>query len=147
MKGVYQSKYPRMRSYINLALDLLQNFRQCNFTIIPILQNAVADALVVSIATFKMPIHQNKRFEIEVKHRLAIPDNIKYWQVFDHDKHIERFLEGINEFTNTSIDTKCCCLQEISDPPYKTTLDISPMQTSDISPEKRNFAAKKQQYS
>ena len=32
-----------------------------------------------------MPIHQNKRFEIEVKHRPAVPDNIKYWQVFDDD--------------------------------------------------------------
>ena len=66
--------------------------------------------MAVSTATFKMPIHQNKRFEIEVQHRPIVPDNIKYWQVFDDDKHIERFLEGTNEFTNTSIDTQCCCL-------------------------------------
>ena len=92
--------------------------------------------MAVSTTTFKMPIHPNKRLEIEVKHRLAVPDNIKYWQVFDDDKHIERFLEGTNEFTNTSINTQCCCLQEISDPPHKTTLEISPMQTPDISPEK-----------
>ena len=111
VKGVYPTKNPRMRSYKNLALDLLQNFTECNFTVVPRLQNAVADALVVSAATFKMPIHQNKRFEIEVKHRPAVPNNIKFWQVFNVDKHIERFLEGTNEFTNTSIDTQCCCLQ------------------------------------
>lgn len=114
---------------------MLQNFTECNFTVIPRLQNAVADALAISAATFKIPIHQNRRFEIEVKHR-PVRDNIKYWQVFDDDKHTERFLEGTNEFTNTSIDNQCCCLQEISYPPDKTTLEISPMQTPDISPEK-----------
>ena len=136
VKGVYQTKNPRMRSYRNLALDLLQNFTECNFTVIPRLQNAVADALAVLGATFKIPIHKNRRFEIEVKHRLAVPDNIKYWQVFDDDKHIERFLEGTNEFTNTSIDTQCCFLQEILYPLDKTALEISPMQTPNISPEK-----------
>jgi ribonuclease HI len=68
VKGVYQTKNPRMRSYRNVALDLLQNFIKCNFTVIPRLQNAIADALAVSTTTFKMPIHRNRMFEIDVKH-------------------------------------------------------------------------------
>ena len=106
MKAVYHTKYPRVRSYKNIALDLLQNFTGSNFTVIPRLQNEVVDALLVSATIFKMHVHQNRRFEIEVKHKPVAPDNIKYWQVFNDDKHIERFLEGTNEFTNTSIDTQ-----------------------------------------
>ena len=36
--------------------------------------------------------------------RPSIPDNSKYWQVFEDDMQIKRFLELSGEFVNTHID-------------------------------------------
>ena len=38
--------------------------------------------------------------------RPSIPDNSKYWQVFEDDMQIRRFLELSGEFVNTNIDTE-----------------------------------------
>ena len=38
--------------------------------------------------------------------RPSIPDNSKYWQVFEDDMQIRRFLELSGEFVNTPIDTE-----------------------------------------
>jgi ribonuclease HI len=86
VKGVYQAKHPRMRAYRNVVLDLLQDILEYQFVVVPREQNAIADALAVSTSLLKFPIYPNKKYEIEVKHRPAVPDNSKYWQVFEHDK-------------------------------------------------------------
>ena len=104
VNGVYEAKHPRMRAYKNIVLDLLQGIPEYQFVVIPREQNAIADALAVSTSLFKIPIHPNKKYEIEVKHRPAVPDNIKYWQVFEDDKQVERFLTTSGEFENCFID-------------------------------------------
>ena len=48
--------------------------------------NLISDALATLSSVFKIPIFPNKKYEIEVKHRLALPDNIKHWQIFEDDK-------------------------------------------------------------
>jgi hypothetical protein len=64
--------------------------------------------LATSTSVFKIPIFPNKRYEIEVRHRLAVPDNIKHWHVFNDDKQVEKFLLMSDEFANTNIDEECC---------------------------------------
>ena len=39
-----------------------------------------------------------------MKHRHAVVDNLKYWQVFEDDKQVERFLTTSGEFENCFID-------------------------------------------
>ena len=39
-----------------------------------------------------------------MKHRPSIPDNVKYWQVFEVDSHINKFLTLSDEFENLTID-------------------------------------------
>lgn len=85
-KGVYRAKHPRMRFYRNLVLDLLKSFEGDQLTAIPRGQNVIENALGVAAILFKIHIHPNKKYEIEVKHRPAVLDNIKYWQVFDDDQ-------------------------------------------------------------
>ena len=38
--------------------------------------------------------------------RPSIPDNSKYWQVFEDDTQIKIFLELSGEFVNTQIDSE-----------------------------------------
>jgi hypothetical protein len=73
-------------------------------TAIPREQNQNIDALATSTSVFKIPILPDKIYEIEVKNKLVVPDNMKQWQVFDDDKQVERFLLMTDEFANTKID-------------------------------------------
>lgn len=45
-------------------------------------------------------MNSNNKFEIHVKHRLAVPDNQRYWQVFEDD------LQNKGKFKDTSIDVE-----------------------------------------
>jgi hypothetical protein len=97
-----------------LALDLLEGFSEYDLSSIPKEQNQIVDALATSALVFKIPIFPNKIYEIEVKHRQIVPDNIKHWQVFDDDKQVEIFLLMSDEFANTNIDEECCGYEDES---------------------------------
>lgn len=66
-----------MRSYRNFVLDLIEGFEECEFSLVPRRQNGVVDSLATFAAVFKITIHPNKRYEIKVKHRPSVPDNVK----------------------------------------------------------------------
>ena len=93
-----------MRSYRNLVLDLPQGFKEYHISIIPREQNDIADSLAISVSVFKIPIYPNKKYEMKVKHMPTILDNVGYWQVFDDDKQINRFMQMSDEFENVQID-------------------------------------------
>ena len=87
-----------------MALDILECFDECQIFIIPRSHNAIADTYVVVASTFKILIYPNTRYTIEVKHRLDIPNNVKYWQVFEDDDNIESFLTLSDDYENMAID-------------------------------------------
>ena len=101
VKGIYQAKNPRLKSYKNLALELLESFKEYHFLVIPRKWNVIADALAIFASVFKIHVYPNQKYEVEVKHRPTIPDNINYWQVFDNDKKINKFMEMSD---NLSVD-------------------------------------------
>ena len=41
--------------------------------------NRLDDSLAVAASTFKPPINPRLRYEIEIRHRPFIPDNVKHW--------------------------------------------------------------------
>ena len=102
--GTYQVKHPRMRDYRNMALDILECFDEYHIFMIPRNQNVIADTFAVAASTFRIPIYPNTKYTIEVKHRPTIPDNVKYWQVFEDDDHIESFLTLSDDYENMAID-------------------------------------------
>ena len=67
VEGGYQAKHPRLRSYRNLVLDLLERFKEYHLTVIPRKENGIVDALAISTTIFKIPIYPNKEYKIEVK--------------------------------------------------------------------------------
>ena len=93
-----------MRDYRNMALDILECFDEYQIFIIPRSQNVIADTFVVAASTFRIPIYPNTKYTIEVKHRPTIPNNVKYWQVFENDDHIESFLTLSDDYENMEID-------------------------------------------
>ena len=86
VEGVYQTKDIRMRAYRNLFLDMLENFQAYSFIVKTRDQNSIADSLAVSASLFIIPIHSTEKYQVEVHHRPAIPENITHWQVFEDDQ-------------------------------------------------------------
>jgi hypothetical protein len=66
--------------------------------------NKVVDSLVVVASNFRVPLKPKDSYEINIKHRPSIPENIKHWQVFEDDQQLQKFLECIDEFSESQID-------------------------------------------
>jgi hypothetical protein len=39
-----------------------------------------------------------------MRHRPSIPDNVLHWQVFEDDEQLRKFLESVDEFSETYND-------------------------------------------
>jgi ribonuclease HI len=105
IKQIYQDKHPRMRAYRNLVWDLIENFfLTFNIHAIPRHENQQVDSLVVATSTFQTPDVPKIKYEVEMRYKPSIHDNVKHWQVFEDDQQIKNFLEMIDEFSATHID-------------------------------------------
>jgi ribonuclease HI len=105
IKNIYQAKHPRLKTYINEVWDLVDNFFLAfNISFIPREDNTMADSLVVSTSHFKVPLPPKLKYDVGVKYRPSVPDNIKHWKVFEDDNEIKKFLEFVDEFSTLHID-------------------------------------------
>ena len=88
-------------------MDLLKIFEETNLTFVPRKRNIAAHNLAFAARTCPMLYDDTS----QIKFRPAIPDNKKYWQVFDGDKQIEDFMQFRNEFelhsSDSDYDTDC----------------------------------------
>lgn len=100
VNGMYQTKSQRMRAYKNGVLEVLENFVEHNIVVIPRNQNSVVDSFDTVTSNFKISVEPRKKYEVEVRHGPSFPDNIDNWQVFEDDKHIERFMCMTEEFSH-----------------------------------------------
>ena len=68
------------------------------------MKNHLIDSLVVSASTFICPLPPKLTYEVQVKNRPSLPNNVKYQKVFEDDDEINRFLQVIDEFSEMHID-------------------------------------------
>ena len=66
-----------MRSYRNVAQDLIEGFEECSFKLIPRVQKCVADSLDTLASTSNGPAHPIGKYEIKARHIPSILDNVK----------------------------------------------------------------------
>ena len=94
--NLYQTRQSRLKQYLNDIWDLMDNsFLAFNITFIPRNENLQADSLSLAANNFKSHLHPKIRYEVELRHRPSILDNIKYWRVFDDDIELKRFLKFV----------------------------------------------------
>ena len=86
-------------------MDLLKTFEESKLIFVPRKRNIAAHNLAFAARTCLTPF-ETKDCTTQIKFRLAVPDNEKYWQVFEGDKQIEDFLLGRNEFKSFDSDSK-----------------------------------------
>lgn len=61
------------------------------------------DSLAIAANNFKPPQNPLLKYEIEVRYRPSVPNNVKHCQVFEDDEKIKCFMEFIGEFSNSVI--------------------------------------------
>ena len=141
VNGEYIAKHPRLRAYRNGAMDLLKTFVEYELVFIPRSRNVIADGLACLASSYHEP-PSDQKITIQTKYRPVVPNNEKYWQVFEGDKQIEDFLTGRNkfEFSNSNSKPEDSCLSE--EPPHE---EISPhhieinVQTGEIGNQTKDY--------
>jgi hypothetical protein len=79
-------------------------FLDFNISFVPKEENSVEDSLAVSTSNFKVPLPPKLKYEVEIKYKPSIPDNVKHWKVFEDDIEIKKLLEVVDEFSYMHID-------------------------------------------
>jgi ribonuclease HI len=103
--NAYRAKNPRLRNYRNEVWDLIDNFfLDFNISFISRGENTSADSLAVSASFLKVPLSPMVKYDVEIKYRPSVPDNVKHWKVFEDDLEIEKFLQFVDEFSVLHID-------------------------------------------
>ena len=92
IKGNFLTNDPRLRSYRGAAIEILNAFLETQLAKIPRKHHLHAHSLTTFANTCKLPFEPNHQFTAEFRHRPAIPDNVKNWQVFDNDIQFNNFL-------------------------------------------------------
>lgn len=77
--GVYMTKDPRLCYYRGNIVEILNAFLETRLAIIPRKHNMQAHSLAMFASSFKLPFQPNHQYIAEVRHRPAIPDNLKNW--------------------------------------------------------------------
>jgi len=100
IRNIYQAKHPKIISYRNEVWDLIDIFfLSFNISFVLREENFMVDSLVISASNFRVPLPPKLRYDVEVKYRPSIPDNVKHWKVFEDDLEIKRFLDSVDEFS------------------------------------------------
>jgi ribonuclease HI len=101
IKGKYLTRDPRLGYYRGTVIEILNTFLETQLATIPRKHNMQAHSLAMFASTCKLPFQPNHQYTAEIRHRPAIPDNLKNWQVFDSDEQINNFLTLDEEFSNS----------------------------------------------
>jgi len=64
----------------------------------------LADSLAVSASLFRIPLPPKIKYDVEIRYRPPVPDNIKHWKVFEDDLEIKKFLQSVDDFFALHID-------------------------------------------
>jgi len=100
----FQAKHPRLKAYRDEVWRLKDSFDNFCISYIPRAKNQLDDSLVVSSSLFITPMPPRLVYEVQMKYRPSLPDNIQHWKVFDDDDEVNRFLQVIGEFSDMKID-------------------------------------------
>jgi hypothetical protein len=85
--------------------DLVDSFFLAfNISFIPTEENAMANSLSLSASHFRVPFPPKLKYDVEVKYRSFVLDNVKHWKVFEDDLELKKLLESVDELLALHID-------------------------------------------
>jgi ribonuclease HI len=119
VNSTFQAKHVRLKSYRDEVWKIVESFSIFDISYIPRVMNHLVDSLVISSSMFIPPMPPRLNYEIQVKYRQSLPDNIKYCKVFEDDDELSRFLQVLDEFFDMHIDQEYQNVEESKKPKLK----------------------------
>ena len=83
---------------------LRDSFMFFELSYIPRDLNHQVDSLAISASLFVPPLPPRLNYDVQVKYRPSLPDNVKFFRVFENDEEISKFLQLVDEFFDIHID-------------------------------------------
>ena len=74
--------------------------------------NHLADSLAVSVSLIVPPLPPKLNYDVQVKYRPSLLDNVKFWRVFENDDEVGKFLQLVDEFSDMHIDQENLNMEE-----------------------------------
>jgi len=74
--------------------------------------NHLADSLAVSTSLFVPLLRRKMSYDIQVKYMPSLPDNVRFWKVFENDDELSKFLQVVDEFSDMHIDQENLNMEE-----------------------------------
>ena len=74
--------------------------------------NHLAKSMAVSTSLFIPPLPPKLSYDVQVKYRPSLPNNVKFWRVFENDDELGKFLQLVDEFSDMHIDQENLNMEE-----------------------------------
>ena len=104
VNNTFQAKNVRLKAYRDEVWKLRDSFMFFELSYIPRAMNHLDDSLVVSASMFILPFPPKLSYHIQVKYRPSLPNNVKFWKVFENDDELSKCLQFVDELSDTHID-------------------------------------------
>ena len=112
VNNTFQAKSVRLKAYRYEVWKLTDSFMFFDLSYIPRTKNHLADSLIVSASMFVPPLPPKLSYDIQVKYRPSLLDNVKFWKVFENDDELSKFLQVVDEFFDMHIDQESLNMEE-----------------------------------
>ena len=122
MNSTFQAKNVRIKAYRDEIWKLREYFMFFDISYIPRAMNQLEKSMDVSASIFIPPMPPKLNYEIQVKYRPSLPDNVKFWKVFENDDELSKFLQVVDEFSDMHIDQENLNVEESHRPKIKEKL-------------------------
>ena len=104
VNNTFQAKNVRLKAYKDEVWKLRDSFMFFELSYIPRAMNHLVDSLAISASMFIPPLSPKLSYEIQVKYRPSLLDNVKFWKAFENDDELSKFLQVVYEFYDMHID-------------------------------------------
>jgi hypothetical protein len=106
---------------------VIHAFTDFKITHVPRAMNELDDSLIVSYCSFIPPLPPKLNYELQVKYRPSLPDNVKFWKFFDDVAKLKIFLEVMDEFADLQIDLENEHDEEVEKPKLRIKIGAHEM--------------------
>ena len=108
----FSGKKIRLKAYRDEVWKLRESFMFFELSYIPRALNHLDDSPALSANLFVPPLPPKLSYDVQVKYRPSLRDNVKFWKVFENDDELRKFLQLVDEFFDIHIDQENLNMEE-----------------------------------
>ena len=112
VNNIFQEKNARLKAYRDEVWKLKDSFMFFELSYIPRAMNHLHDSLAIFASLFVPPLRHKMTYDNQLKYMPSLPDNVRFWKVFENDDELSKFLQVVDEFSDMHIDQENLNMEE-----------------------------------